>query len=63
MSAWRRLALALALSLPSCDGCTRHGVTPRCGHCAQSFECAAPLACTNGVCETAPPSCHVDIGL
>jgi hypothetical protein len=58
-----RLWLALTLALAGCDGCVRHGSTPRCGHCDQSPECANALACVNGVCETAPPSCHVDIGL
>jgi hypothetical protein len=61
-----RLVLALALlAAVSCDGCfhDRSRSTPRCGACTESTACRPGLACTNGVCETAPPSCHVQIGL
>ena len=63
---WRRLLwLALACSA-GCDGCdklVRGGATPMCGVCARSSECRGGLTCVNRVCETAPPSCHVQIGL
>ncbi|MDB4983453.1 MAG: hypothetical protein JWM82_4205 [Myxococcales bacterium] len=57
-----RLCLVALLCFVGCDGC-RHGDTARCGKCATSSVCRPGLACVNGVCETAPPSCHVDIGL
>jgi hypothetical protein len=62
------IALAIVLAIlgaASCDGCLRgrHGSTLMCGTCVQSAECAWPLACVNGFCETAPPSCHRNIGL
>jgi hypothetical protein len=54
-----------ALCFASCDGCNHRarGDTARCGKCATSTECRPGLGCLNGVCETAPPSCHVEIGL
>lgn len=65
-----RLVLLLLLGglLSACDGCQRHahpegrGVG-MCGKCVRSAECAPRLNCVAGVCETAPPSCHVQIGL
>ena len=49
----------------SCDGCpgARRGATAMCGACVETAACVRPLECTNGVSETAPPSCHVNIGL
>ena len=57
--------LLVVVAGASCDGCLngRHGATVRCGVCATSATCLEGLACVNGVCETAPPSCHVEIGL
>jgi len=54
-----------ALLFASCDGCNHRarGDTARCGKCGSSAECRPGLGCLNGVCETAPPSCHVEIGL
>jgi hypothetical protein len=49
-----------------CDGCGHRphpGDAPMCGKCVQSVECRLGLECVNGVCETVPPSCHVQIGL
>jgi hypothetical protein len=62
---WGALLLVLA-SGAACDGCDKlvgGGDTPMCGPCAHSAECRRGLACVNRVCETAPPSCHVKIGL
>jgi hypothetical protein len=58
------MACAVALLLSACDGCQQHarGVG-MCGKCTRSTECARSLRCVAGVCETAPPSCHVQIGL
>ena len=58
--------LLLALCLVGCDRCgagARKGDTARCGKCSDSAQCRPGLGCLSGVCETAPPSCHVDIGL
>jgi hypothetical protein len=58
---WAALASATA-----CDGChrfVRGGDIPMCGVCDRSTECRSGLTCVNRVCETAPPSCHVQIGL
>lgn len=60
------LALALALQvLAGCQDCAglRRGVTPMCGPCGRSIDCKSGLDCVNRTCETAPPSCHVKIGL
>ena len=58
------MACLMALLLSACDGCqqTARGVG-MCGKCTRSSECARTLSCVAGVCETAPPSCHVQIGL
>lgn len=55
---------ALVSGFSGCDGCVpgAHD-TAMCGKCERSAQCEPGLACVNGVCETAPPSCHVDIGL
>ena len=63
---WWGISLLVLASGAACDGCdklVRGGDTPRCGPCAHSAECRSGLACVNRVCETAPPSCHVQIGL
>jgi hypothetical protein len=39
------------------------GTTPRCGSCVRSSECRDGLACVNGNCQTAPPTCHVGFGI
>jgi hypothetical protein len=59
------ILLAFALGLSGCDGCqgARRGDVPMCGSCARTRDCRSGLGCVNGVCETAPPSCHVKIGL
>ncbi|HVZ72326.1 MAG TPA: hypothetical protein VHJ20_08120 [Polyangia bacterium] len=61
----KRAIVVLVLALAAaCDGCgAGHHDTPRCSPCARSSDCRAPFACVNAVCETAPPSCHVQIGL
>ena len=56
-------ALLLSASCEDCGADLRNGPQPRCGKCEHSDVCSAGLRCLNGVCETAPPSCHVDIGL
>jgi hypothetical protein len=61
----RVASIFLALGLASCESCVdaRRGDVPMCGACARTGECSSGLGCVNGVCETAPPSCHVKIGL
>jgi hypothetical protein len=53
------------LVVGGCDGCAggHRGSVSMCGTCVRTVDCAAGLTCINGVCETAPPSCHVQIGL
>jgi hypothetical protein len=63
-----RLALVLVVGvlLSACDGCQQPpaGIGKgMCVKCERSRECAQGLSCVAGVCETAPPSCHVQIGL
>lgn len=55
----------IASLMASCDGCMggRRGNRSMCGTCVRAVDCAAGLTCLAGVCETAPPSCHVKIGL
>ena len=63
---WGSVLLLFLVSGASCDGCHKlvhGGDTPMCGVCARSSECRGGLTCVNRVCETAPPSCHVQIGL
>jgi len=69
-SAVRVSLLCVAVLLAGCDGCQQYPAGDRqgqgrgmCGKCARSTECARGLSCVAGVCETAPPSCHVQIGL
>ena len=57
------LALAGGAGCDGCDRLVRGGDIPMCGVCARSSDCRSGLACVNRVCETAPPSCHVQIGL
>ena len=63
---WRRVLWVALACGTGCDGCNKlvhGGDTPMCGVCARSSDCRSGLACVNRVCETAPPSCHVQIGL
>jgi hypothetical protein len=56
--------LALAC-YAGCGECTRSPSRGEamCGKCRHSGDCRAGLDCVNETCETAPPSCHVKIGL
>jgi|GEM_PF-3644264 len=55
----------IASLMAGCDGCVggHRGHTSMCGTCVRAVDCAAGLTCLARVCETAPPSCHVKIGL
>jgi hypothetical protein len=60
------LVIVVGLFLSACEGCQQPpaGVGKgMCAKCDRSLECARGLRCVAGVCETAPPSCHVQIGL
>jgi hypothetical protein len=62
----RAVCILAMICFVNCNNCNkggRTGDTPMCGACVQSAECRTGLSCVNGVCETAPPSCHVRIGL
>lgn len=64
---WGICVLA-TLCFADCTQCERGAGRRRsggsmCEKCLQSTECETGLSCVNGVCETAPPSCHVQIGL
>jgi len=61
-SFWALAVLALLASM-GCENCDQRGTIGVCGRCTRTSECAAGLFCTNGTCETAPPMCHVEIGL
>jgi hypothetical protein len=64
-SLWR-LSILAAVCFLGCDNCDRGKRTRDAGMCApcvHSADCETGLSCVNGVCETAPPSCHVKIGL
>lgn len=57
------LAMAFLVDCQSCGKGDRIGDMGMCGKCNQSADCRTGLSCVNEVCETAPPSCHVKIGL
>ena len=57
------LAISCFVGCDNCNRGGRDGGASMCGKCVRSAECEAGLTCVNGVCETAPPSCHVQIGL
>ena len=61
--AFRGVCLVAIACAAACGDCTRRGDTGMCGACVRSATCKLGLTCVNEVCETAPPSCHVQIGL